>query len=201
MEDIKKILSDNIKRLRSERKWSQTKLGEILGASDPDAEGAEQAYISQIETGTRWPRPETLKRLAEAFGVSQSELFADPSDVAARPTVPDQLAAIARQAAREAIQEANRDTAALTARIAELEAEIAKLKAEKDEQPQAPAMPPEIMKWTADNRKSFLSAIGNLATLDQRQIYSVLLCLKDGDSSLTRPALEPAANTKIEIKK
>lgn len=98
-----------------------------------------RAY-SDMEAGHLPKSQTTIAAIAKALSCTESVLFQDP-DI--KPVaVPDQLAAIARQAAREAIQEANRDTSALTARIAELEAEIARMKAEKDDPPQVAHVTP-----------------------------------------------------------
>ncbi len=64
------ILAKNLKALRRREDISQDVLAERTGLST----GA----IKQIETEKRWPRPETLALLAQALGVHQSALLADP---------------------------------------------------------------------------------------------------------------------------
>ena len=64
-----------IRRLREERGWSQTKLaaGADMGVSG----------VSQIETGARNPSAVTLAKLAEALGVEVADLF--PKEQASLP--------------------------------------------------------------------------------------------------------------------
>lgn len=64
----KTVLAINIKRLRKQFSWNQDDLAERAELS--------KGAIRTIETGVRWPRPATLKKLAKAFGVVESELFA-----------------------------------------------------------------------------------------------------------------------------
>ncbi|MDR1114198.1 MAG: helix-turn-helix domain-containing protein [Candidatus Margulisbacteria bacterium] len=71
-DDLVKILSTNIKRQRNHFQWSQEKLAEEVGAS--------VAFISGIETGRKWVSPQTLAKLARAFGLRSYELL-KPDDV------------------------------------------------------------------------------------------------------------------------
>lgn len=66
------ILSDimRLTELRLKRKLSQRALATKAHMS--------QAYLCRIETGTVDPSLSTLKRLAEALGVSISELVKEP---------------------------------------------------------------------------------------------------------------------------
>lgn len=59
-------LGSNIKRIRGLRGLTQAQLAEIAGLST--------IGISNIETGTRHPRPGTLEAIAKALGVSEIEL-------------------------------------------------------------------------------------------------------------------------------
>lgn len=57
-------------RLRSERlrrTWSQEQLADLSGHHQPE--------ISDYETGRTFPRPESIKRLANAFGVPDDVVF------------------------------------------------------------------------------------------------------------------------------
>ncbi|MCG8573459.1 MAG: helix-turn-helix domain-containing protein [Flavobacteriales bacterium] len=61
------IVIYNLKRLRAEKGWSQTKLGELSGI-DP-------SYISRIEKGKYNVSLEALDKLARAFEVDAYELL------------------------------------------------------------------------------------------------------------------------------
>jgi transcriptional regulator with XRE-family HTH domain len=61
---------EKLKRLRRGRGWTQQELSEVSGVA--------QSTIAQIEKMRREePRPGTLKKLAEALGVSPAELLED----------------------------------------------------------------------------------------------------------------------------
>lgn len=66
--DIRGRLARNLKRLRSEKGWSQ----EDLAAST----GLDRTYISGIERKVRNPTIEILERLAKALKVGASDLIA-----------------------------------------------------------------------------------------------------------------------------
>jgi len=68
-------LADRVKKLRSERGWSQGELGERIGA-DP-------AQISRYENGHIAPSADAIIRLAEALEVSCDYLLVD--DAPRRP--------------------------------------------------------------------------------------------------------------------
>ncbi|AEF82408.1 transcriptional regulator, XRE family [Leadbettera azotonutricia ZAS-9] len=74
---MRAILSSNIKRHRSRRGWSQAKLAEEANISTN--------FLSDIETGKKWPYPETLMNLGKALNVEVYELFkpeeAIPNDI------------------------------------------------------------------------------------------------------------------------
>ncbi len=61
------IVGSNIKRLRKERGWSQTELGNRIGVG--------LKTIARYETAVSAPSFHSLDSLAEAFGVSLSTLF------------------------------------------------------------------------------------------------------------------------------
>lgn len=62
-------LADKVKALRNEQGWSQTELGERIGA-DP-------AQISRYENGRITPSADAVGRLAEVFGVSCDYLLVE----------------------------------------------------------------------------------------------------------------------------
>lgn len=62
-------LADKVKALRNEHGWSQTELGERIGA-DP-------AQISRYENGRITPSADAVARLAEVFGVSCDYLLVE----------------------------------------------------------------------------------------------------------------------------
>ena len=68
-------LADKVKALRNEQGWSQTELGERVGA-DP-------AQISRYENGRITPSADAVARLAEVFAVSCDYLLVD--DAPRRP--------------------------------------------------------------------------------------------------------------------
>jgi transcriptional regulator with XRE-family HTH domain len=74
---LRAVLSANIKRYRSRRGWAQEKLAEKAGISTN--------FLSGIETGKKWPYPETLMNLSKALNIDGDELFkpeeAVPSDI------------------------------------------------------------------------------------------------------------------------
>lgn len=59
-------ISENIKRLRTEKDWTQEQLAEKVNVT--------RATVTQWETGWSQPRMGAIQRLAGAFGVSVSEV-------------------------------------------------------------------------------------------------------------------------------
>jgi transcriptional regulator with XRE-family HTH domain len=74
---LRAVLSTNIKRYRNRRGWAQAKLAEEANISTN--------FLSDIETGKKWPYPETLMNLGKALNIEVYELFkpeeAVPSDI------------------------------------------------------------------------------------------------------------------------
>ena len=70
MEDIevRRLLSDNLKRLRKQRGLSQLKFANELGMA--------MTFINDIENCKKWVSPETLAKFATFFGVPVSEFIA-----------------------------------------------------------------------------------------------------------------------------
>lgn len=66
-EDSSKKLGENLKKLRLKKKMSQGDISRKLSV--------DRAYISSIENGRMNPTLHTLEKLAEAIGVSSSELL------------------------------------------------------------------------------------------------------------------------------
>jgi len=67
MAEISTKLGQNLKRIRAKKGMSQ---GDISRALD-----VHRAYVSGIENGKRNPTLTTIKKLADALGVSVSELL------------------------------------------------------------------------------------------------------------------------------
>lgn len=67
MADISSKLGQNLKNIRTKKKMSQ---GDIARALE-----IHRAYISGIESGKRNPTLSTIKKLADALGVSADELL------------------------------------------------------------------------------------------------------------------------------
>ena len=63
------VVGRNIKRLRQKKGWSQYKLAEVSGVSQP--------MISQIETGDSDGTPATWRKIATALGVTISDPWKD----------------------------------------------------------------------------------------------------------------------------
>jgi transcriptional regulator with XRE-family HTH domain len=65
--DLRAILSQNIKRYRGNHGWSQADLAEKANISI--------TFLSNIERGNKWPYPDTLVKIAKALKVDEFELF------------------------------------------------------------------------------------------------------------------------------
>lgn len=66
-QEIKAALGKNIKLLRAYRQFSQELLAERSDIS--------VAYLSKIERGIKYPKPDILSQIAEGLGVEVYELF------------------------------------------------------------------------------------------------------------------------------
>jgi transcriptional regulator with XRE-family HTH domain len=66
-QELRGLLSANIKRFRNRRGWSQAKLAEKLDISTN--------FLSDIETQKGWVSPLTLVKLAAALDIEVYELF------------------------------------------------------------------------------------------------------------------------------
>lgn len=64
--DVPKRLGENLKRIRGERKLSQTDLAEKIGA--------DKGYISLLENGKKNPTLSTTEKIAQALGVTIDDL-------------------------------------------------------------------------------------------------------------------------------
>ncbi|MCK5153682.1 MAG: helix-turn-helix transcriptional regulator [Spirochaetales bacterium] len=73
MTEIQRILLSNIKKYRSLLKYSQFDLAELCGVS--------ASYISEIETGKKYPSAKMLERLVQALEVKPYQLFLDENDI------------------------------------------------------------------------------------------------------------------------
>lgn len=58
-----------MRQLRDSKQWTQEKLAERADMA--------KTHIGHIETGRRWPKPESIEAIAKALGVPSSELFQD----------------------------------------------------------------------------------------------------------------------------
>ena len=65
--DMRRLIGDNVRRIRQKRGLTQEQFAEISGFS--------QQYISSLEKGHRNPTVVTLYELAMALGVSHMELI------------------------------------------------------------------------------------------------------------------------------
>ncbi|MCX7357254.1 MAG: helix-turn-helix transcriptional regulator [Alphaproteobacteria bacterium] len=66
--DIRRQLSRNLRRLRTEKGWSQEELA--------DRAGLHRTYVSGVERGVRNPTITIVAALAKALGVPAAELLA-----------------------------------------------------------------------------------------------------------------------------
>jgi transcriptional regulator with XRE-family HTH domain len=66
-QELRAILSANLKRYRNYRKFSQAELAEKLEISIP--------FLSDVENGRKWVSPATLVKFADALGIEPYELF------------------------------------------------------------------------------------------------------------------------------
>jgi transcriptional regulator with XRE-family HTH domain len=76
--DLRRILSKNLKLLRSQRSLSQIELAEKADISIP--------FLSNIERSNKWPYPDTLVKLAQALDVEVFMLFQENA-----PSRPDSV--------------------------------------------------------------------------------------------------------------
>jgi len=76
-QEIKTNLGKNIKKLRTQRQFSQAVLAEKIDISI--------AYLSKIERGIKYPKPDILSQIAEGLNVEVFELF--KTDFKPKPAV------------------------------------------------------------------------------------------------------------------
>ena len=65
--DMRKLVGQNVRRIRLKKGWTQERFAEVSGIS--------QQYISSLESGRRNPTVVTLHELAQALEVSPIELL------------------------------------------------------------------------------------------------------------------------------
>jgi transcriptional regulator with XRE-family HTH domain len=65
--DIRKRLGDNVRRLRTEKGWSQEDYA--------DRAGIHRTYVSDIERGARNPTVTVVEKLAKPLGVQTGSLL------------------------------------------------------------------------------------------------------------------------------
>ena len=78
-QEIKALLGKNIKQLRAYRNFSQAVLAEKADISI--------AYLSKIERGIKYPKPDVLSQIAEGLEVEVYELFKINSETKPAPIV------------------------------------------------------------------------------------------------------------------
>lgn len=69
MGNIRKILGDNIRRLRNLRGWTQVYLADTLGIN--------ASFLTMIESGQRGMSLDMIEKMSECFGVDAASLFID----------------------------------------------------------------------------------------------------------------------------
>jgi transcriptional regulator with XRE-family HTH domain len=99
MDNLREILSKNLRENRKRLKLSQPKLAELADLSTH--------YIAMIENSRKFPTPEVLERLAEALGVFTHELFnVPPSAQDALERLHKEVLTDIKQVVSEAVKEA-----------------------------------------------------------------------------------------------
>jgi transcriptional regulator with XRE-family HTH domain len=69
--DMRRLVGQNVKRIRLEKKLTQEQFSNISGFS--------QQYLSGLESGRRNPTVVTLYEIAKALGVSHLDLLEPPT--------------------------------------------------------------------------------------------------------------------------
>lgn len=72
--DMRKLVGDNVRRIRKEKGLTQEQFAEVSGFS--------QQYVSSLETGDRNPTIISIGELASALGVSHLALLTPPDSKA-----------------------------------------------------------------------------------------------------------------------
>lgn len=67
MTSLRKIVGENIKKIRRSRKWTQAELAEKIGI--------EPVSVARIETGINFPKEENLLALADTLNVRILDFF------------------------------------------------------------------------------------------------------------------------------
>lgn len=70
MHPLEKLFADHLKQLRADQGWTQAHLAELSGLSDRE--------IRHLEKGDRWPKAETLDKLARAFQMHPKDFLDFP---------------------------------------------------------------------------------------------------------------------------
>jgi transcriptional regulator with XRE-family HTH domain len=69
MEHIQTLLARNVRRIRELAGWTREEFSEKIGIS--------ANYLSEIEAGKKFPRPQILDTLCDVSGVRPTDLFGD----------------------------------------------------------------------------------------------------------------------------
>jgi transcriptional regulator with XRE-family HTH domain len=69
--DMRRLVGQNVKKIRLEKKLTQEQFSDISGFS--------QQYLSGLESGRRNPTVVTLYEIAKALGVSHLDLLEPPT--------------------------------------------------------------------------------------------------------------------------
>lgn len=72
-EDLRRAWGENLRRRRQARAVSQRRLERLTGV--------DQSWISQIESGDKWPSPPIQIRLAAGLKTTVGHLFPPPASV------------------------------------------------------------------------------------------------------------------------
>ena len=73
IEDLKKVISKNVKAKRKEAGITQSKLADRCGLG--------LTYISQIEQGLKWPSVKTVNKISKALKIPPSFILSDSESI------------------------------------------------------------------------------------------------------------------------
>jgi len=96
---VRESLSINLRMYRKEKGLSQAHLAELCDLSN--------GHIAEIETGNRFPGPETLEKIASALDVNAALLLMSPEllkDFSKYQALKPMIEGIANQVSRDVLQ-------------------------------------------------------------------------------------------------
>jgi transcriptional regulator with XRE-family HTH domain len=89
---IQELLGANVRGLRKQRGLTMKEAASLAGISEPGWQ--------RVETGSRWPGPDTVEKIAQALGVHPPVLFAPERAWKAPDPTPEQALRVLAAAVR-----------------------------------------------------------------------------------------------------